>query len=79
MIVVRVELWPHGMQHRSREIAQVMISNVGGDDDHGDYECEASVFEPFWHHRASFKGQARKGVAAVLTLLARALNEMGLA
>ena len=40
MIVVKVELWPHGDQTRMREIGRAHISNVGGNEDFGRYEVE---------------------------------------
>ncbi len=37
MIVVKVELWPHGYEENTQEIGRVFVANVGGDHRKGDY------------------------------------------
>jgi hypothetical protein len=39
MVVVTVEIWPHGDARRKREAAKVVISNVGGDQQTGEYNA----------------------------------------
>lgn len=43
MLVVKVEIWPHGDEKAARELGRAEIGNVGGDEVTGVY-------------RASFKG-----------------------
>ncbi len=38
MIVVKIEVWPHGREHASREIGRMYIANVGGTYSRGDYD-----------------------------------------
>lgn len=42
MLVVKVELWPHGDRTKRRELGQMTIGNVGGDIERGDYLVNAS-------------------------------------
>jgi hypothetical protein len=42
LIVVSIDLWPHGDESRKRTLAAVAIANVGGDERYGDYECAIS-------------------------------------
>lgn len=37
MLVVKVELWPHGDESRSKEIARTYIFNKGGSHSRGNY------------------------------------------
>lgn len=38
MLVVKVELWPHGHESMARELCRLFIANVGGTDIRGDYK-----------------------------------------
>lgn len=38
MVVVKVEMWPHGLENKKYELGVAHISNVGGDGDYGDYD-----------------------------------------
>lgn len=40
MLVVRVEVWPGGAEHRRREIGRARIANVSDLDDVSDYAFE---------------------------------------
>lgn len=42
MLVVKVELWPHGDRTRKRELGQMTVSNIGGDVERGNYLVQAS-------------------------------------
>jgi hypothetical protein len=42
MIYVRIELWPFGNQKEARLIGEVVVANVGGDHEHGEYEVRVS-------------------------------------
>ena len=42
MIYVRVELWPFGQKEKARVIGEITVGNVGGTDELGDYEVEAT-------------------------------------
>lgn len=37
MIVIKLELWPGGDEHRKLEIGRTYINNIGGSDKKGDY------------------------------------------
>lgn len=37
MLIVKVELWPHGDGDRAQELGRMAIANVGGTDTRGDY------------------------------------------
>lgn len=37
MLVVKLELWPHGDEKRKREIGRTYIANVGGSVSRGEY------------------------------------------
>lgn len=37
MIVVKIEMWPHGDEDRRREIGRMYLANVGGTAERGDY------------------------------------------
>ena len=40
MVVIKVELWPHGKQEGKRELAHMVIANTGqGTADEGEYLC----------------------------------------
>jgi hypothetical protein len=38
MLMVKIEMWPHGDSSRKRDLAAIAIGNVGGDAETGDYE-----------------------------------------
>lgn len=42
MIVVRIEMWPHGDATEKRELAAIAIANVGGDSEVGNYAYAVS-------------------------------------
>lgn len=42
MIVVKVELWPHGDQARAENLGTVWIANTGGSASRGDYKAAAT-------------------------------------
>lgn len=39
MLVIRIEMWPHGDRSRARELGIGMIANVGGTHEKGNYDC----------------------------------------
>jgi hypothetical protein len=39
MLVVKLEIWPHGNEGRAREIGRMQVANVGGDVTIGDYSA----------------------------------------
>lgn len=50
MLVVKIELWPHGDESRAEEIGRTYIHNVGGTQERGNYAgfvCRKGVFAPF--------------------------------
>lgn len=86
MIVVRVELWS-ARTHDVKEIARVVIHNVGGTADRGNYECFSVKDEGADKFEANMRRldkQQRKGKVEnyprlsyhVLNLVARALKSM---
>jgi len=53
VIVVKIELWPHGVEHFAKEIGRMYIGNVGGTDERGDYEvavCRRGIQSCPWPH-----------------------------
>jgi len=55
MLVVKIEVWPGGIESRKREIGRTYIGNVGDSSDpsRGDYEvavCRRNVEECPWPH-----------------------------
>lgn len=42
MIYVRVELWPFGQKEKAKVIGEMTVGNIGGTDEVGDYEVEAT-------------------------------------
>lgn len=42
MIMVKIELWPHGDKERKRDLAAIAIANVGGDLQVGAYDFAIS-------------------------------------
>jgi hypothetical protein len=84
MLVVRVELWPHGDESRTKEIGRLLIYNVGGDNDHGDYRV-ALAHRGRTDTRKIMASPARSGEvnqhgrlrAHVWTLVAKALDSVG--
>ena len=52
MIVVKVELWPLGVESQAREIGRAHISNVGGNNDFGNYQVELLKSAEYSRRRA---------------------------
>lgn len=42
MIMIKIEMWPHGNEARKRDLAAIAVVNVGGDSDRGDYAYSIS-------------------------------------
>lgn len=42
MIYIRIELWPGGNRHRAKTLSEVVIANVGGDQEEGIYNAYKS-------------------------------------
>lgn len=42
MIMIRIEMWPHGDSSRKRDLAAITIANVGGDHERGNYLAQIS-------------------------------------
>jgi hypothetical protein len=40
MIVIKIELWPHGDESKCREIGRAIIANIGGTPEFGVYQAE---------------------------------------
>lgn len=83
MIVVRVELKSAISSSRDAEIARVLISNIGGTDEHGDYRCvslrgrsRGELDKLRVNRVGNVRGHPRKR-EHVLNLVAKALNDMG--
>lgn len=74
MVVIKVEMWPHGDESRKYSLASATIANIGGDVTTGDYEYKLfNKAGGFW--KAGFiKGFPRKRLMA-FDLLYRALKE----
>ena len=83
MIVVSVQLDSAISPSRDKELARVLISNIGGDDVHGDYMCVS--LRGRGKEQLDMERPNRTGVVKhhprerehVLNLVAKALNEMG--
>jgi hypothetical protein len=39
MIVVKVELWPAGLEHKRRELCRMFLANTGGTQERGNYKA----------------------------------------
>ena len=51
MIVVKIELWPHGRVSKKTELGRIVIANnLSGDHEHGNYDCALS-------HAGSYAGE----------------------
>lgn len=76
MIVVKVELWPKGDESKARQIGELKIVNVGGDDDRGDYSVNVLELGGL---RVQLDGEVRghERVAPVWMLVGRALRSVG--
>lgn len=46
MLVVRIELWPQGNKKSARLIEQIVIANVGGTQELGDYDVWLGLHDP---------------------------------
>ena len=46
MLVVKIELWPYGDKTKARTIEQIVIGNVGGTDEVGDYKVWHGLTDP---------------------------------
>ena len=55
MVVVKIEIWPHGDESKAREIGRAQIANVGGTADVGEYECRLAHAERFAHRSGWWK------------------------
>lgn len=53
MLVIKIELWPKGNYKAARSLGVATISNIGGDNATGDYECR--LFKS-----AAYSSQAEK-------------------
>lgn len=63
MIVVKIEMWPHGRQAAAREIGRTYIYNDGGSLTSGDYEvrvCRRGKFERSTEQITKGEGFTRK-------------------
>jgi hypothetical protein len=76
MIVVRVELWPHGQKWKAREIARMELAHVGGSELFGDYTVRSDDLERCEERRGTVSAHARRG-DPVLRLVAKALKAVG--
>jgi hypothetical protein len=83
MIVVHVELDSAISETRDKELARVLIANVGGTDKLGNYECtalrgrgKAQLDKGTIQRQAMVKNHPREA-EHVLNLVAKALIEMG--
>lgn len=82
MIVVRIELWPHGDQARARQLGVIAITNDGtGTAATGNYEVVAShAGNYFGKRKEPYKRGRVRGFLRNLSpyrLLFRALKELG--
>lgn len=74
MIVVKVELWPHGNQSEAREIGRMTVANVGGNERHGDYAVHIADDTGL---RAAGEVHGHPRSAKIWWLLAKALHKSG--
>jgi hypothetical protein len=74
MLVLKLELWPHGNQSAAREIGRMTIVNVGGSERHGDYAV-AIADDTGERWQAEVHGHPRK--AKAWWLVAKALYRCG--
>ena len=56
MLVIKIELHPHGRSDRARELGRMTIVNVGGSDEIGDYEIKARDSRRIGHPAALVAG-----------------------
>jgi len=64
MIVVKLEMWPHGREDKKYEIGRTYIYNAGGSHERGDYEarvCRKGNYDYELEDLRSGKGFTRKG------------------
>ncbi len=87
MLVIKVEVWPFGREHRAKEIARMHIANITPDEDevvHGDYSvaigemvpmcsCSEIGFKP----RSTGRVDAHPRKLPVWSLVAKALRSVG--
>lgn len=92
MLVIKIELHPHGRSNDARELGRMVIANVGGTSEIGEYEISARNARPaVWgapsdrdtadvlnspHHTGTITGHARL-TEPVWSLLAKALAAIG--
>lgn len=81
MIVVKIELWPYGMEDRAREIARMIIANDGGTAELGDYAVQVEAPPPGtpkalrWPSRTVHVRQFKRLTTPIWVLVQRALTE----
>lgn len=64
MIVVKIEMWPKGVEGKKREIGRTYIYNAGGTDQRGDYEvrvCRKGDHDPGVRRIQTGEGFTRTG------------------
>jgi hypothetical protein len=69
MLVVKIELWPHGQEDKAKEIGRMRIANIKGDRDIADYQVVMDG------QQGQVLGHARS--LPVWCLVNRALSELG--
>lgn len=80
MIVVKIELWPHGDASEKRMLGKLYISNIGGDAQIGNYKVEALHAGIYYGRKGFFKTGRVNGFPRRLSpyrLLCRALKAIG--
>lgn len=82
MVVVKIELWPHGQQEQARDIGLMMISNdCRGTKDVGSYNVTVSHGGRFWGRDGVWKQgrvHAFRRQLSPYHLIARALAACGI-
>jgi hypothetical protein len=75
MLVVRIELWPHGNEWKRKTLAKVELSNTGGSELFADYRVESDAVVPGKKLFAQVLGHPRR--APILDLATKALLALG--
>jgi len=82
MVVVKIELWPHGDQEKARDLGSLIICNdMTGTKDYGSYNVAVSHGGRYWGKPGVWKSGLVKNFRRSLSpyhLVARALAACGI-
>lgn len=55
MVVVKIELWPLGDETQAKQIGEIRIANVGGDQETGIYDAQLAHAGVYWGRPGAYK------------------------